>query len=333
MILADKIIELRKKNGWSQEELAEKLEVSRQSISKWEGAQSVPDMNRIIKMSEIFGVSTDVLLKDELDLSYGSENTVVDKSSAPCDVRSVSMEEATAFLADRQTYAFRVALGVMLCILSPITLILLSGLSDAGALAISENKTAGIGLIILFLNIGCAVALFVLEGLRNKKYEYLSTEPIETKYGVDGMVKQKMESYKNTYHTRLVGGIVLCVSSVLPIFTALTFFGDENEAAMIVAVCVLLLFVAAGVFLIVSSATVWGGFNILLEEDDYSKANKRANKRNERFAAIYWPIITAGYLAYSFLTFSWATSWVIWPVAAVAYGGIIAILGGVKKED
>ena len=40
MILADKIIELRKKNGWSQEELAEKLNVSRQSISKWEGAQS-----------------------------------------------------------------------------------------------------------------------------------------------------------------------------------------------------------------------------------------------------------------------------------------------------
>ena len=42
MILADKIILLRKKSGWSQEDLAEKLNVSRQSISKWEGAQSVP---------------------------------------------------------------------------------------------------------------------------------------------------------------------------------------------------------------------------------------------------------------------------------------------------
>ena len=48
MILADKIIELRKKNGWSQEDLAEKLEVSRQSISKWEGAQSITDMNKIL---------------------------------------------------------------------------------------------------------------------------------------------------------------------------------------------------------------------------------------------------------------------------------------------
>ena len=61
MILADKIIELRKKNGWSQEELAEKLHVSRQAVSKWEGAQSVPDLNKIISMADIFGVSTDYL--------------------------------------------------------------------------------------------------------------------------------------------------------------------------------------------------------------------------------------------------------------------------------
>ena len=53
MILADKIIELRKKNGLSQEELAEKLNVSRQSISKWEGAQSIPDMNKILKLSDL----------------------------------------------------------------------------------------------------------------------------------------------------------------------------------------------------------------------------------------------------------------------------------------
>ena len=66
MILAEKIMELRKKNGWSQEELAEKMEVSRQSISKWESAQSVPDMGRIVRLSDLFGVSTDYLLKDDL---------------------------------------------------------------------------------------------------------------------------------------------------------------------------------------------------------------------------------------------------------------------------
>ena len=68
MILADKIVSLRKKAGWSQEgDLAEKLGVTRQSVSKWEGAQSVPDMDKVVMMSRLFGVSTDFLLKDELE--------------------------------------------------------------------------------------------------------------------------------------------------------------------------------------------------------------------------------------------------------------------------
>lgn len=66
MDLADKIIALRKKKGWSQEELAEKTGVSRQAVSKWEGAQSVPDLSKILLLSEIFEVSTDYLLKDDM---------------------------------------------------------------------------------------------------------------------------------------------------------------------------------------------------------------------------------------------------------------------------
>lgn len=64
MIFADKLITLRKKAGWSQEELAEKLNVTRQSVSKWEGAQSVPDIDKILQLSRLFGVTTDYLLKD-----------------------------------------------------------------------------------------------------------------------------------------------------------------------------------------------------------------------------------------------------------------------------
>ena len=68
MILAEKITLLRKKAGWSQEDLAEQLGVSRQSISKWESAQSVPDLKRILDIADCFGVSTDVLLKDDIEL-------------------------------------------------------------------------------------------------------------------------------------------------------------------------------------------------------------------------------------------------------------------------
>ena len=59
MIISEKIMSLRKQYGWSQEELADLVGVSRQSVSKWESATSMPDIQKIIKLSEVFGVSVD----------------------------------------------------------------------------------------------------------------------------------------------------------------------------------------------------------------------------------------------------------------------------------
>ena len=66
-MLSEKIINLRKSRGWSQEELAERLNVSRQSVSKWESGISNPDLDKIVAMSTLFGVTTDYLLKEVTD--------------------------------------------------------------------------------------------------------------------------------------------------------------------------------------------------------------------------------------------------------------------------
>lgn len=65
MNIGERIYELRRKNSMSQEDLAEKMNVSRQSISKWESSQSVPEVEKIIQLSNIFNVSTDWILKCE----------------------------------------------------------------------------------------------------------------------------------------------------------------------------------------------------------------------------------------------------------------------------
>ena len=75
MILADKIIHLRKRYNMTQEDLAEKLNVSRQSVSKWEGNQATPDLNKVLKLSKLFGVTTDYLLNDD-DQSLETEEEV-----------------------------------------------------------------------------------------------------------------------------------------------------------------------------------------------------------------------------------------------------------------
>ena len=67
MKLADKLFELRKEKGWSQEKLAEQINVSRQSISKWESGQALPELEKIVELSKVFQVTTDYLLLEEGD--------------------------------------------------------------------------------------------------------------------------------------------------------------------------------------------------------------------------------------------------------------------------
>ena len=135
MILADKIIALRKKAGWSQEELAEQLGVSRQAVSKWEGAQSVPDMERILQMSKVFGVTTDYLLKDELEAEEYAA------SEPDTELHRVTMEDAARYLDLRKAAAPKMALATFLCITSAIPLLLLGAWSESTNAPITRRRT------------------------------------------------------------------------------------------------------------------------------------------------------------------------------------------------
>ena len=158
MILADKIVKLRKKNSWSQEELAEKMNVSRQAVSKWESAQTIPDLEKILQLSRLFGVTTDYLLKDEID----NEELTSDNSS-DTTVKRISIEEAKKYIEERKKAAFRIALATFLCILSPIALIVLSVLSELPNPIVSEVTAGALGLTILFwLHYLCCSYLYLL---------------------------------------------------------------------------------------------------------------------------------------------------------------------------
>ena len=326
MIFADKLMDLRKKNGWSQEELAEKLNVSRQAVSKWESAQSVPDMNRIIQLSELFGVSTDYLLKDEMEQAEASRETASDSL-----IRTVDMEEANAFLKTKEENSRRVALGVMLCILSPVALILLGGAQAMGLLDWSENMAGGIGLVVMMLMIIPAVGMFVVSNLRISRFEYLEKEPVETLYGVSGMVKDRKEKFQPVHTRYMMTGIMLCIASTIPLFISLVFGNGENFL-QVVGIASILLLASVGVMLIIRVSIIWGSYQQLLEEGDYTRGNKESNGKIGLIGGAYWCVIAAAYLAWSFIGNSWKISWVIWPVAGVLFGAVIGITKALRKQ-
>lgn len=330
MILADKIIDLRKKNGWSQEELAERLNVSRQSVSKWESGMSIPDLNKIIAMSELFGVSTDYLVKDTLDAPTPSESASTDD---PCDARPVSAEEANRYLETVERASRRIALGVMLCILSPILLIVLGGLSDAdvmaGAPLLGEGAAAAIGLMVLLMMIAYAVTLFITWGMRLEEFSYLEKERIAPAYGVQGIVEKKMTEHAPRFTAHITVGVVMCIFSPLP----LLILGATGAAEMVLvgSIGFLLAVCAVAVYIMVRACYIRGSYQRLLQTGDYTPEKKqRDGGAGEAIQSAYWCLMTGVYLLWSFLSGDWHITWILWLFAA-AGSGLIELLTNRRK--
>lgn len=329
MILADKIINERKKNGWSQEELAEQLSVSRQSVSKWEGAQAIPDLQKIIKMSKIFNVSTEYLLKDELEPedNYGQ---IIEEQPDEKIIR-VSMEDANTFLSEVKKNMKILTTAIVLCIMSPVLLIFLAGLSTTKEPVVSENIACLIGLVALFGMIAVAVYLFIIYGMKMKDYEFLNTEIIETEYGVSGMVKEKKKEYAPKFTSNIALGVVLCIVSVIPLISVVLL---EMSAVIIISmVGVLLAIVSCGVTLLVTAGVINSSFDKILQENEYSKPSKKSNKSYEAFSAAYWLVATAIYLGWSFLSGGGRRTWIVWAIAGVLYGVFLSILRRTMNKE
>lgn len=326
MLLAEKIMTLRKRAGWSQEELAAQLGVSRQSVSKWEGAQSVPDMQKVVQMSRLFGVTTDYLLKEEL----GEPEPAPAESDAP--LRCVTMEQAADYLALRQAAAPKLALATLLCVLSPVALLLLAALSDRPGAALSENAAAGIGLCVLLVLVAVAVAVFITCAAQVKAYAFLETEPFETAYGVTGMVRERRAAAAPEHTRGKVAGTVLCILSAVPLFIAVCLNGPD--LLYVGAVCLLLVLAGIGSAVLVSGGVYWVAMDRLLEEDDYARPRKRQNGVVGAVSAIYWLTATAAYLLWTFGPWWDAQpqdTWILWAVAGVLYGAVMALVRGIRK--
>lgn len=329
MILADKIIQLRKKNSWSQEELAELMGVSRQAVCKWEGAQSIPDINRLIQLSKLFNVSIDYLLKDEIEEVIYNTDVVHDESVTEEKTlkRYVSMEEANAFLQIKEETSGKIAFGVFLCILSPIVMFLLAGAAEGNLIPMTEDMAGGLGVVILLLMIAPAVAIFIQCGMKTSPYEFLENEEIETQYGVTGMVKERREHFRDKYMRNLIIGVILCIFAAIPLFGVAMI--DTKEFYEVISLCLTFLIAAIGVVFIVKVSIPWEAMKKLLQEGDYSIAEKAKKRKGNDFvgliSGIYWLICVAFYLGMGFIQGEWGTARWFWPIAGVLFPVVLFI--------
>lgn len=322
MILADKLILLRKKSGMSQEELAEKMDVSRQAVSKWEGAQSIPDLAKILQLSELYGVTTDYLLKDSVE----AEEFIGKDASE--NVRKVTLEEANEYLSIRKTASVRIAAATFLCIVSVIPLFILGGAASQPEPPFSENVAGGLGMIIMLLIAAVAVGIFVYTGAQSARFGFLEKEPFETEYGVSGVVKERQKEFRSTYVKCHIVGTCLCVLAPTALFAG----AIVNDAFFTVIMLGVTLFIAGiGAAFFIFAGVRNGAMDKLLKRGEFTETKKKKNRVKGTIAAIYWLIVTAAYLLWLFLDKeSNSLSWIIFPVAGVLFPAVLGIYSLIK---
>ena len=327
MIFADKLILLRKKAGWSQEELAEQMNVTRQSVSKWEGAQSVPDLDKMIRLSELFGVSTDYLLKDEIEQAEH-----INSSNDMPSLKRVSMEEANAFLSAKSRTAKTIAYAAFLCILSPIALLMLGAISESTAGGLTEDIAGGIGMIVLIILVAIATVMFISSGSKTAPFAYLEKEKFETEYGVSGMVEERKARYKDLHTKNNIAGTCLCISALIPLFVGAIIDAD-NDLFLMAMLSLSFLIAGVGVICFIKTGIIWASYEKLLQEGEYSKENKEKPSIAAAVYTAYWVIATAVYVGYSLSSNNWGQSWIIWVVAGVMFPAIVAITNAFDKKS
>ena len=338
MEFKDVFKELRLKKELKQGDIAAVLGIDRSTIGKWEQGINKPTIDVLLVIADFYDVTTDYLLKDEMEeiqpvsANDGASAGYRDEPAEP--VRKVSMQQANEFLAAKERTAGKVALATFLCIVSPVMMIFMAGGADAGVFRFNEDKAGVAGLIIMFIMVAFAVAIFISCGGMTKQFDFLETENIETEYGVTGMVKERKAAYKETYTRNNVIGTCFAILSVVPLFGA--FLISESDFAAIVGVCLLFIIVGIGVVFFINGGIRWASYEKLLEEGEYTRRSK-AGKRGilGALSGAYWILITAVYLAVSLPNDNWDETWVIWPVAGLifaAWRGIAAAVVNRKNS-
>ncbi len=319
MKFADKLILLRKRNGMSQEELADKLDVSRQSVSKWESEQSMPELSKILQIAQLFDVSTDYLLKEDTDTQSSLPVSQTKTSEDDSATKKVSQSEVEQYLKHSNNVAKLYTIATALCILSPVPLLIL--LANSAFTLFSPTLSIILGIVGLLVFVCLGVGCFVYSKIENQQYYHFSQQNIS----LDNATRKTVEATKSAYypiHIRnIIIGTVLCILSFVPIII----FPLLVSQYIGVGICVTLVVVIVAVSFFVYSYTKMSALNKLLNAGEYSAQNKKVSIVMQKILSAYWMLVVAIFLLYSFITNDWGRSWIVWPVAGVPYAVVLSI--------
>ena len=282
----EKLRNLRKEHRMSQEEFANQLNVSRQAVSKWESGQGFPETDKLLLISNIFGVSLDYLLKSGAD----------DKDADSDGSYYVNREMAQGYLAAKRYGAVRIALGVAVIILS-VSLTMLF-----------DNAT---GTFLFFFGIAAGVAILVLQDFRPNRYEEVENKPLVFDGDFLREFKAQCAAERKKYGFGIVAGIAVLIASYAAnvLIEEILKLPPQYEA-------IYPIFWAVGVAILIINGSAMSSQDVLAKNDEHIK-ELEGNKRSSWIYGTGFLIAAAIFLFIGIVFDLWRPSWIVFPVTGL----------------
>ena len=295
MSLSENLQNLRKIKNMSQEELADKLNVSRQAVSKWESGNGFPETEKIINICEIFDCSMDELVKGKI-----TEDVKKDKN----DYDTVFSKAARG-----------IALGVSIILVGVSIMLTLLGFAPNEQ---AEDTYALIGVVMVLIGVVFAVPMFIINGTMIDNFK--KKNPVMANV----YSEEEVDQGKSKFTKSLAIGISIILVGVV-IMLALLATKVFGESVMPVAF--LMYFVTIGVGIIVYSGQMQEKFDI----EKYNRENTQEFKEKEdkvgKICGVIMLLATIIFLVWGFCFSGWGIGWVVYPIGGILCGIVGTIFG------
>ena len=301
MNFSENLQSLRKGANLSQEQLAEKLGVSRQAVSKWESGSGYPETDKLIAICDIFECSMDVLLKGEIE----KDTTGLKKK----------YEELYNITSKG------IAIGVGIILLGVILLLMFTNIS-IGKSVINFERFELFGVVLLLICVTIAVPIFICVGIKNENFRKKHKQLPEF------YTENELDKFNERFPIAIATGVTLILIGVIILISLYGLEIVSNESIIPVNILLSFVLVAVDIFIY---------FGIQKEKYNISQYNKLEKIRErdaivEQISGVIMLIATALYLGLSFTYHNWHISWIVFPIGGILCGIISEVFKNVKEE-
>ena len=298
MAFSDNLQFIRAQANITQEQLAEQLDVSRQSVSKWESGASFPEMDTLLRICDLYHVNLDTLLRGSVEKSQVSDTARYDD-----------------FM---NRFSLRIALSVSAIIAGVSLMILL------GALGLTVMVTVALFMLILTISVVVTVANGIQYDNFRKKHPVIQ----------DFYTEEEKDAFHQKFVWYIAGGVGAILFGVVLLIGAFAFL-PEKEPYTSIATAVFLLLVAGAVFSFIYSGMQEDKYKIWKYNRDNSP-DPEAKRRLDLAGAVSGAIMllsTAAYVGRGFTANAWSSAWWVFPVGGILCCVVHVAMNPYKGED